>query len=250
MIRTVPNNGLILNNANDNNLSDTLDKGCWTPIQQVGKTKISNNAWQAELNNNQHGLQDGSNFNVIFEGQNQGAIHWPLTGQHNVNNALMAIGAARHAGIDISTSIDALNRFKTPKRRMELRSNTHDVFVYDDFAHHPTAIKTTLEGLRNQVGSQRIIAILEPRSNTMKMGIHKDTLAASWQDADLVFIHQNDVQWRIEDEDAIIADTVEKIVKDVIDLCQPSDHIVVMSNGSFANIHQQLIDGVDQKFSS
>ncbi|NVK25572.1 MAG: UDP-N-acetylmuramate:L-alanyl-gamma-D-glutamyl-meso-diaminopimelate ligase [Gammaproteobacteria bacterium] len=255
VIRIVPNNGLILTNADDPNLTETLEKGCWTPVQNVHCTSdfesiATSTGWHAKLNNNSLGLKDGANFDVVFAGKPQGNINWTLTGRHNVNNALMAIGAARHAGIDIESAISSLNRFKTPKRRMELLSTKHEIHIYDDFAHHPTAIETTLAGLRNNVGKQRIIAVIEPRSNTMKMGIHKDTLVDSWQLANMVFIHQNDVDWQIPNNTATVYNSVDKIVEQVVEVCQPNDHIVVMSNGSFAGIHQRLIDAIDHKFTS
>lgn len=247
LIRTIPNNGLILKNASDDNLTDTLSMGCWTEVQQVGE----NQKWQTHQINNPLGLEDGSRFDVILDGKKQGSIDWSMTGQHNVQNGLMAIAAARHAGINTSSAIDSLNKFATPKRRMELLYNQHQVSLYDDFAHHPTAITLTLEGLRNKVGTQRVIAILEPRSNTMKMGVHKDSLAQSWSSADMVYIYQDEQTWSLPAQNNLyISDNVENIVKEVIDICQPNDHIVVMSNGGFAGIHQKLIMALEQKFNA
>jgi UDP-N-acetylmuramate: L-alanyl-gamma-D-glutamyl-meso-diaminopimelate ligase len=173
-----------------------------------------------------------------------------MTGQHNVYNGLMAIAAARHAGIDVKVAIQALNTFKTPKRRMEQIYSQHGITIYDDFAHHPTAIATTLAGLRNKVGSNRIFAVLEPRSNTMKMGIHKDTLANSWQQADKVFLCQSKEQtWHLADDNKlIISDDVEEIVRQLVDISAPNDHIVIMSNGGFDGIHVKLADAINGKF--
>jgi UDP-N-acetylmuramate: L-alanyl-gamma-D-glutamyl-meso-diaminopimelate ligase len=248
MIRTVPANGLILNNSDDDNVTDTLSLGCWTETQSVAVE--GNGAWQVNLLPNTLGNKDGSSFEVLFNKQILGTVNWNMTGQHNVYNGVMAIAAARHAGIDVKVAIQALNTFKTPKRRMEQIYSQHDITIYDDFAHHPTAIATTLAGLRNKVGSNRIIAVLEPRSNTMKMGIHKDTLANSWQQADKVFLCQSKKQtWHLADDNKlIISDDVEQIVRQLVDISAPNDHIVIMSNGGFDGIHVKLADAINRKF--
>jgi UDP-N-acetylmuramate: L-alanyl-gamma-D-glutamyl-meso-diaminopimelate ligase len=251
LIRTVPSTGLILTPNNENNIDTMLNMGSWSEQQRVGK----NGEWHAALLPNELGNLDGSRFQVIHHGEEQGTVQWSLTGQHNVNNALMAIAAAHHAGILIAQAIDSLSKFKTPKRRMELLSNAHDVYVYDDFAHHPTAIDTTLSGLRAKIGNKRLVAILEPRSNTMKMGVHKDTLAASWQQADVVMLLQEpSLCWKLDQKSVAIKAQVfhqiEEIIQSTIDLVQPGDHIVVMSNGGFGGIHQKLIDAIAAKLSS
>ena len=245
LIRTVPSNGLILVNDQDDNLSATLEKGCWTPEQRVA----GSGSWQFTPMNNALGRFDGSQFEVVFEGENQGVVNWQVTGEHNVVNGLMAIAAARHAGIDISVAIRALNKFVPPKRRMEQVISVGDVTLYDDFAHHPTAITTTLAGLRNKVGSARIITILEPRSNTMKMGVHKDKLSDAWQGADKVYLYMPETDWQLADEDKLTRlDDIDAIVAEVVDLCRPNDHIVLMSNGGFGGIRQKLSLALQQKF--
>jgi UDP-N-acetylmuramate: L-alanyl-gamma-D-glutamyl-meso-diaminopimelate ligase len=157
--------------------------GCWTPVE---KTSINADAqWNAKLLK-----ADGSQFSVLFENNEQGIVDWPLTGEHNVYNALSAIVAANHVGITPADAITALGQFINVKRRMEVIAKINGVTLYDDFAHHPTAIATTLDGLRKQVGQERIIAIVEPRSNTMRLGVHTETLAKSLGDADLAIIYQ------------------------------------------------------------
>jgi UDP-N-acetylmuramate: L-alanyl-gamma-D-glutamyl-meso-diaminopimelate ligase len=248
MIRTVPNNGLILNNADDVNITETLELGCWTKTQSVGQQ----GDWQVNLLDNKLGNQDGSAFEVILNQQTLGTVNWDMTGLHNVYNGLMAIAAARHAGIDVQVAIQALNQFKTPKRRMEQIYAQHDIHVYDDFAHHPTAITTTLQGLRNKVGGARIIAILEPRSNTMKMGVHKNTLVESWQQADKTFVYQDQQQsWQLPSGlNLTVCDDIELIVSQVVDFVCPNDHIVIMSNGGFGGIHVKLTNAINNKFTN
>ncbi|WP_299264551.1 UDP-N-acetylmuramate:L-alanyl-gamma-D-glutamyl-meso-diaminopimelate ligase [uncultured Psychrosphaera sp.] len=248
MIRTVPANGLILNNADDENVTDTLKLGCWTETQSVAVQGDAD--WQVNLLENNLGNKDGSTFEILLNKQILGTVSWEMSGQHNVYNGVMAIAAARHAGMDVKVAIQSLNTFKTPKRRMEQIYSQHDITIYDDFAHHPTAIATTLAGLRNKVGNSRIIAVLEPRSNTMKMGIHKDTLADSWQEADKIFLCQNPQQnWHLtEDNKLIVLDDVEQIVSQLVDICAPNDHIVIMSNGGFNGIHIKLTDAINRKF--
>ena len=247
LIRTVPSNGLILVNGQDDNLTDTLDKGCWTPTQTI----TGSGAWQFSPVNNALERFDGSAFDVELDGKRQGNVSWQATGEHNVVNGLMALAAARHAGIELETSIPSLAKFIAPKRRMELVCEVGEVTLYDDFAHHPTAIETTLAGLRNKVGDKRIITILEPRSNTMKMGVHKDRLSDSWQLADEIFLYLPDVEWNIPAEDKLtISQDIENIITQVIDICRPNDHIVLMSNGGFGGIRQKLADALNRKFSN
>ena len=237
LIRMVPENGLILTPHQTPSIEDTLQRGCWSSRQSLGKE------WTAQTIN-----PDGSEFNVLYEGDVVGKVGWSLLGQHNVDNGLMAIAAAHHAGVTLSDAINALSSFKNVKRRMELKGKVNDVTVYDDFAHHPTAIATTLEGLRNKVGQARIIAVLEPRSNTMKMGVHKDTLAKSWQLADEIFLYEPEgMNWSLKasaqhsTKPAYCMNCVEQIVEHVANIARPGDHILIMSNGGFENIHSQLL---------
>ncbi|AXR08143.1 UDP-N-acetylmuramate:L-alanyl-gamma-D-glutamyl-meso-diaminopimelate ligase [Salinimonas sediminis] len=237
LVRMVPQNGLILSPAAVPAIRETLNKGCWSEQQLLGKD------WQAQLLN-----ADGSAFTVSHQGREVGTVRWSLLGQHNVDNALMAVAAAHHAGVQITDALAALAHFENVKRRMECKGTVNGVTVYDDFAHHPTAIATTLDGLRKKVGNHRIIAILEPRSNTMKMGIHKTTLAASWQLADSVLLFEPaGMDWSLADAaqhsqtPAACYASVQDIVNTVTANAQPGDHILVMSNGGFEGIHQRLL---------
>ena len=243
LVRMVPENGLILTPNNTPAIEDMLKKGCWSSRQSLGKE------WHAELLK-----KDGSEFNVLHNGVIAGTVTWALVGQHNVDNALMAIAAAHHAGVTLPDAIEALSFFKNVKRRMEVKGEVNNITLYDDFAHHPTAIATTLDGLRKKVGNARILAVLEPRSNTMKMGVHKDTLANSWQKADEVYLYEPEgMDWSLVDSVAHSnAPThcfrdVEKIVQGVCNVAQPGDHILVMSNGGFEGIHGRLLDALKMK---
>lgn len=243
LVRMVPENGLILTPNNTPAIEDMLKKGCWSSRQSLGKE------WHAELLK-----KDGSEFNVLHNGVIAGTVTWALVGQHNVDNALMAIAAAHHAGVTLPDAIDALSFFKNVKRRMEVKGEVNNITLYDDFAHHPTAIATTLDGLRKKVGNARILAVLEPRSNTMKMGVHKDTLANSWQKADEVYLYEPEgMDWSLVDSVAhsntpthCFRD-VEKIVQGVCNVAQPGDHILVMSNGGFEGIHGRILDALKMK---
>ncbi len=243
LVRMVPENGLILTPNGTPAIEDMLKKGCWSSRQSLGKE------WHAELLK-----KDGSEFNVLHNGVIAGTVTWALVGQHNVDNALMAIAAAHHAGVTLPDAIEALSFFKNVKRRMEVKGEVNNITLYDDFAHHPTAIATTLDGLRKKVGNARILAVLEPRSNTMKMGVHKDTLANSWQKADEVYLYEPEgMDWSLVDSVAHSnAPThcfrdVEKIVQGICNVAQPGDHILVMSNGGFEGIHGRILDALKMK---
>ena len=243
LVRMVPENGLILTPNNTPAIEDMLKKGCWSSRQSLGKE------WHAELLK-----KDGSEFNVLHNGVIVGTVAWSLLGQHNVDNALMAIAAAHHAGVTLPDAIDALSFFKNVKRRMEVKGEVNNITLYDDFAHHPTAIATTLDGLRKKVGNARILAVLEPRSNTMKMGVHKDTLANSWQKADEVYLYEPEgMDWSLVESvahsnaPAHCFKDVEKIVQGVCNVAQPGDHILVMSNGGFEGIHGRILDALKMK---
>ena len=236
LVRTVPGQGLILAPQNDANLEAVLRQGCWTPLEQFGGSE----GWSAR-----NGSSDGSRFDVYLDDAREGTVAWGLLGAHNVSNALAAIGAARHSGVPAAQAISALCKFENVKRRMELRGEVNGVRVYDDFAHHPTAIATTLTGLRNKVGKEHIIAVLEPRSNTMRMGVHKDTLLPSLAGADRVFIYTPpDLGWALPADappSVTSCDDFEQLVHAVVEVAQPGDHILVMSNGGFNGIHGKLL---------
>ena len=243
LVRMVPENGLILTPNNTPTIEDMLKKGCWSSRQSLGKE------WHAELLK-----KDGSEFNVLHNGVIAGTVTWALVGQHNVDNALVAIAAAHHAGVTLPDAIEALSFFKNVKRRMEVKGEVNNITLYDDFAHHPTAIATTLDGLRKKVGNARILAVLEPRSNTMKMGVHKDTLANSWQKADEVYLYEPEgMDWSLVESvahsnaPAHCFKDVEKIVQGVCNVAQPGDHILVMSNGGFEGIHGRILDALKMK---
>ncbi|WP_340123490.1 UDP-N-acetylmuramate:L-alanyl-gamma-D-glutamyl-meso-diaminopimelate ligase [Methylobacter svalbardensis] len=241
LVRTVPGEGLIISPEGDANINEVLAMGCWTP---VAKTSInSDTQWNAQLINS-----DGSRFEVLMDKQAQGYVEWSLTGEHNVYNALSAIVAARHIGILPKDAITALGQFKNVKRRMEVIANINGVTLYDDFAHHPTAIQMTLDGLRKQVGSERIIAIVEPRSNTMRLGVHTKTLAESLANADLAIIYQPEAMgWDLSELKKYAANieiypSLDDIIARLKSEARNKGHFVLMSNGSFGGIYQRLQD--------
>ncbi|MCV2886244.1 UDP-N-acetylmuramate:L-alanyl-gamma-D-glutamyl-meso-diaminopimelate ligase [Aestuariibacter sp. AA17] len=243
LLRILPSNGLVLTPADDENLEDVIDMGLWSNHQQLGKE------WQIGER-----AKDGSQFEVILHGESLGSVTWSLIGNHNIANGIMAIAAARHAGIDPKVAMEALGKFVNVKRRMELRGDINNIRVYDDFAHHPSAILTTLEGLRSNVGNAKIIAILEPRSATMKQGTHKDTLATSWQMADEVFLFEpTGLQWEMSEltEKSIVPThlhrDVDNIVTSVTAIAKPGDRIIVMSNGGFGGLHDKLLSALQEK---
>jgi UDP-N-acetylmuramate: L-alanyl-gamma-D-glutamyl-meso-diaminopimelate ligase len=246
LLRTVPGGtGRVVCNGEDEALSRVLKMGCWTPVEYFDRDE----GWQAQL------LEaDGSAFTVSFAGQPQGTVRWGLLGNHNVSNALAAIAAARHAGVTPAVATEALSRFENVKRRMELRGEVRGVRVYDDFAHHPTAITTTLAGLRARKTNGRIIAVLEPRSNTMRMGVHKQELAESLKGADQCFLYQRDeLGWNVADSLAGLGDRVQvmndldAMVQAVAGSARLGDQIVVMSNGDFGGIHEKLINSLSKR---
>jgi len=241
LVRTVPSNGRLILPAADENLHAVLQQGCWSEIETTAIATAAN--WQAELKS-----PDGSYFDVLFDNNPCGSLQWPLTGQHNVFNALSAIAAARHVGVKPETALEALSGFQGVKRRMELLDTVEGIAIYDDFAHHPTAIETTLQGLRAKVGQQRIVAVIEPRSNTMKLGSHQARLAPATMDADQVIWYQSpDLGWSLQSVidssscEAEIATSIEDIVAQLVSDASSGDHIVIMSNGGFGGIHQKLV---------
>jgi len=240
LVRTIPSEGLIISPASEENINEVLSMGCWTPCV---KTSVNGDAaWNAKL------LQaDGSQFCVTFDNMVQGTVQWSLTGVHNVSNALSAIAAAQHIGIEPSKAITALAEFKNVKRRMEVIAEINGVTVYDDFAHHPTAIETTLDGLRKRVGTERIVAIVEPRSNTMRLGTHNATLAASLANADIAIIYQPvNLNWDLSQlseqaDNIVIYDVLDDIIVRLKQEAPSGGHFVIMSNGSFGGLYQKLI---------
>lgn len=238
LVRTIPQNGLVVVNAKETNLQRVIDKGCWTPVESFGQV----DSWHAE-----HAENAGA-FEVMFAGKAHGKVNWDIIGEHNRMNALASIAAARHVGVPVTESIAALIEFKNVKRRMELRGEVNGISVYDDFAHHPTAIATTVAGLRAKVGTSRILTVLEPRSNTMKLGVMKRALPNSLADADLVFSYGGNLDWDLEGAMQPLAEKsqvfmdLEQLITAIAKTAQPSDHILVMSNGGFGGIHQKILD--------
>ena len=242
VVRTVPSSGLVLANGEEDSVASTLSRGCWSPVE-----------WLSHLDGWQAGVPNGDgHFDVYLKSVHQGRVEWDLMGQHNRHNALAAIGAARHAGVPAAHGIEALSQFKNVKRRMEVRGVIKNITVYDDFAHHPTAIATTLGGLRARVGHARILAVLEPRSNTMKLGTMKDQLPASLKQADQVFCYGANLGWDAAATLAPMGDKAEtyldldKLVSAIARNVKPGDHVLIMSNGSFGGIHQKLLDRLAQ----
>jgi UDP-N-acetylmuramate: L-alanyl-gamma-D-glutamyl-meso-diaminopimelate ligase len=247
LVRTVPSEGLLILPANESNLEEVLEQGAWTPVQYFSNSN-KQCQWRSELKNN-----DGSSFDVLLDGDLQGQVNWSLLGDHNVSNAMAAIAAARHIGIAPVNAIQSLAKFEGVKRRMEVIGQIDGVTIYDDFAHHPTAIATTLAGLRAKVGAGRIIAVLEPRSNTMQMGVHKDELCDSVKDADLVYWYQSaGLQWSLSDavknyQRQLVADSVDGLVAELCQNAKSGDTILIMSNGGFEGIYKKLLAGLEAR---
>ena len=246
LMRTVPSNGLVVSNQEENNLHDALELGCWTPVETFAASQ-DEASWTVKLHD-----KSGRKFDVLFEGELLGVVNWSLIGMHNVSNALASIAAARHVGVPPEYAIAALAEFKGVKRRMQLRGEVNEVSVYDDFAHHPTAISTTLSGLRNSVGEQKIIAILEPRSNTMQMGVHDASLAGSLDLADDILLFQpSGMDYSLQPildmhgDKAVIFSEVDSIVAYVADVARPTDQVLVMSNGGFGGIHDKILAALE-----
>lgn len=237
LVRTIPANGLIISNGREASLARTLARGAWTPVSQFGVAE----GWQA-------GAADGDgSFEVALAGRSFGHVRWSLLGEHNRMNALAAIAAARHVGVTPEVAIEALAGFRNVKRRMEVRGVANGVTVYDDFAHHPTAIATTLAGLRHKVGSARILAVLEPRSNTMKLGAMKAALPDSLRDADASFCYGANLGWDPVEALASMGDKAHSftdltaLVDAIAHAARPGDHVLVMSNGGFGGVHDKLL---------
>jgi UDP-N-acetylmuramate: L-alanyl-gamma-D-glutamyl-meso-diaminopimelate ligase len=237
LVRTLPSNGLVVSNGRDGNLDRVLARGCWTPVERFGFEA----GW--------HSRETAADaFEVSLDGSVRGTVNWDIPGEHNRLNALAALAAARHAGVPIEVGCDALGRFRNVKRRLEVRGVVNGVTVYDDFAHHPTAIDATISALRSRVDGARIVAVLEPRSNTMKKGTWKDSLAASLADAARVFCYTANLGW---DAPAALAplgarcstsEDLGALVESIVREARAGDHVLVMSNGGFGGIHEKLLE--------
>ena len=237
LVRTVPGNGLVVCNGREESLQRVIQRGCWTPVERFG----SDDGWNI-----------GANDQISLNGKMQGTLQWDLLGEHNRMNALAALAAARHAGVPVAQGLAALAEFKNVKRRMEVRGTVNGITVYDDFAHHPTAIDTTVAGLRHKVGKARILAVLEPRSNTMKLGVMKDALPGSLKDADLVFCYGANLGWDAAaslaplGDKAVVRDDLGQLIETIAGAAKPGDQILVMSNGGFGGIHEKLLQRLAQ----
>ena len=246
LLRTVPAAGRVVSNGLEEALARVLHQGCWSQVRSFGSA-VSDFTAQGP----HHA------FAVLHAGQVVGQVQWGLSGEHNQLNALAAIAAAEHVGVPPATACAALADFQNVRRRMELRGTVAGIALYDDFAHHPTAIRTTLDGLRQQIGQQkRILAVFEPRSNTMKLGTMKAQLPWALKEADLAFCHTAGLDWdaaqALEPLGAagLTADNIATLVQQVMAAVQPNDTIVCMSNGGFGGVHTQLLAALAEKFSA
>jgi len=246
VVRTVPSEGLLITPSHVEAIEDVMRMGAWTPQQTIG---LNEGQLQAQSISD-----DGGQFDVVWNGEVEGTVNWAMLGMHNVSNALAAIVAARHVGVTIEHACEALSRFEGIKRRMELRGEVGGIKVYDDFAHHPTAITTTINGLRKNIGDRKLIAILEPRSNTMRMGIHQQTLAESLVEADRVILFEgagltlslDSIAEQLEGK-ATVETSIDDIIKRVCDEAKAGDEVLIMSNGGFDGIHQRLLTALAEK---
>jgi UDP-N-acetylmuramate: L-alanyl-gamma-D-glutamyl-meso-diaminopimelate ligase len=250
LVRTIPGSGRIVWNATDANLRATLALGSWSTLEGFARAPGDGVTWALDVEEG----GDFSKFVVLEGGKPAGTVRWGLLGAHNAENALAAIGAARHAGVPVSQTIAALAEFRGVKRRMELRGEIGGIAVYDDFAHHPTAIATTIDGLRRKVGNKRIVAVLEPRSATMKMGVHKETLGPSLNAADAVWMFAPpDLGWDAADvvktlgAKGKVARSMDELVSGLAGASAAGDQVLIMSNGGFGGLHGKLLEALARR---
>jgi UDP-N-acetylmuramate: L-alanyl-gamma-D-glutamyl-meso-diaminopimelate ligase len=237
LVRTLPANGLIISNAGETSLERVLQRGCWTTVERFSDPA------------GYRCTGDDASGELVLHGPDGeiGRAIWQLSGEHNRANACAALLAARHVGVPFARGMEALARFENVKRRMEVRGTVRDITVYDDFAHHPTAIATTVAGLRRKVGSARILAVLEPRSNTMKLGTMKSQLPDSLREVDAAFCFAGNLGWDATEAlapmggRATVIEELDRLVEQVAQAARPGDHILVMSNGGFGGIHDKLL---------
>jgi UDP-N-acetylmuramate: L-alanyl-gamma-D-glutamyl-meso-diaminopimelate ligase len=249
LLRIVPGSGLIVHNAADANLDNVIARGCWTAREGFAAAGAAGARWSARVTGEDH-----RRFEVRFDGVSQGTVEWSLLGAHNVDNALAAIAAARHAGVPVAHAIEALGAFRGVKRRMELTGTAAGISIYDDFAHHPTAITTTIDGLRRRIGKARLVAVLEARSNTMRMGVHKDTLAPSLKGADAVYLFAPpDLGWdagavaRELGPQAATEPSIDALLQRLLADLRSGDQVLIMSNGGFGGLHGKLLNALRQR---
>jgi len=245
LVRTVPGRGLLVVNGDDENLEDVMQQGCWSQRENFS---LDGEQWSIR-----NCSDDGKSFDVYLEGKLEGSVNWGMNGSHNRMNALAAIAAARHAGVPVTHGCDAMAEFKGIKRRMEIRGVVRGITVYDDFAHHPTAIEETLAAMQEVAKGGRVIAVLEPRSNTMRMGVHQDSLIHSLQAADEIYLYQPEgMDWALDEvakqskKPAHVFDQVEKIIHKICTEAREGDQVIIMSNGGFESIHTKLLSALEQ----
>jgi UDP-N-acetylmuramate: L-alanyl-gamma-D-glutamyl-meso-diaminopimelate ligase len=250
LMRTVPGQGLVVVNDADANLQVVLERGCWTPTETFAANARASGWGIADAR------PDGGAFTVTLEGIPQGRVEWRLLGEHNMANALAAVAAARHVGVPPVQATEALCGFEGVRRRLEVVSQAGGITVYDDFAHHPTAIVKTLAGLRARVGDARIICVLEPRSNTMRLGVHRETLAPAVEAADhAVFFQPEGLGWDLQAAvgplggRAEVIDSVDAIVGRLLELVRPGDQVLIMSNGGFGGLRGKLAKALSEHYS-
>jgi UDP-N-acetylmuramate: L-alanyl-gamma-D-glutamyl-meso-diaminopimelate ligase len=243
LVRTIPSEGRIIAPITETNIDEVLEQGCWTPVIRTSLEPNDQVALSAELIS-----ADGSHFKVLEQGKEVGEVKWNMTGQHSVANALATIAAAQHVGVSLEQACEALSNFGGVKRRMELLGTVRGIEVFDDFAHHPTAIETTLDGARKRLGERKLWAIIEPRSNTMRMGSHKDGLAHSARLADEVIWYQPEgLDWDLHtviaasSNKAEVSRSLDEIIARILNEAGEGDAVVIMSNGGFGGLHQKLI---------
>ena len=245
-VRTIPGDGLIVKNGGDANIEAVLEQGCWSEVAAFHKTHDPghrNDDWSLGETS-----PDGKNFEVLLDGKVVASVNWSIHGLHNRMNALAAIAAAQHAGVPVEFSCEALKEFRGIKRRLEVRGVVNGITVYDDFAHHPTAIEETLTAMKEVQGKGKLFAVLEPRSNTMRMGVHKESLSDSWQQADEICLYQPEgLDWNLTDvvsqskKPATLFSSTDKIIEHLVSKATCGDHILIMSNGGFEGIHGRLL---------
>jgi UDP-N-acetylmuramate: L-alanyl-gamma-D-glutamyl-meso-diaminopimelate ligase len=247
LVRTVPGDGLIVANAADTHVQRALALGSWTPIEKFAVAPLAGARWSIEA----PAGGDFSEFRVLEGGKVRATVRWSMFGAHNAQNALAAIACAQHAGVDVETAAQALSTFQGIKRRMEKIGEERGVTVYDDFAHHPSAIATTIDGLRRRIGKARIVAVLEPRSNTMKMGVHRDTLGTSLAGADAIWLYEPaGLGWTIADSTrslgarARIVNDIGELVAKLAGTLEAGDQVIIMSNGGFGGLHRRLLEAL------
>lgn len=248
LLRTVPSQGLIVCPKTDENLQNVISRGCWTPIEHTGSEENKDITWRTQLLK-----ADASQFTIYYKNKKQGDIDWSLIGDHNAANAVIAVAAANHIGVNPRNAIAALNQFQGIKRRLEIYKQVNGITLYDDFAHHPTAIAATLAGLRKKIGNKRILVILESGTHTMRSGIHRETLGPSLQDADKVWLMRPKQDWGVErllettSTPIVICNSIADIIERVVREAKASDHIVIMSNSAFDNLHEKLARALDNE---